>query len=144
MSSIKFGEIFWKCGSAKRLSSEGHYAVVLGVDPGRNEVLYQTLGSNINKIFHFPNEVRSPHIDVDTVSFLNYRKYQGILNRDTCLVMSYGADRELLPVFLSPRYRKCGVLSDHNRRALMISLRPSMDGQLRVSDARVIHRCYEG
>lgn len=133
MPDIKFGEIYFKRGHLKNKlskSSDGHYVVVLGVDTLANSVLYQSLESGLNKVFAFPNAVRPPFIDVDTVSFLNYRKYSNLLYKDTCIMMYYGVDTESIPVFLSPRYRECGMLSDHNKKALMVSLIPSRSYKL--------------
>jgi hypothetical protein len=116
--------------------------VVLGIDLNTNEVLYQTFESGLNKVIHFPNEIKPPHVDIDAVSFLNYRKYTGLLSRDTCIMMFYGVDREPLSVFLSPRYKKCGMLSDHSMKALMVSLIPSRSYQLSVYESLVIAHSY--
>lgn len=145
MSSIKFGEIYFKRGRLKSKlskSSDGHYVVVLGVDPKSNSVLYQSLGSGLDKVFAFPNTKKPPFIDVDTVSFLNHRKYSDLLDRDTCIMMYYGVDVEPMSVFLSPRYKIRGVLSDHNKRALMISLIPSRSYKLSVAESALIVDAY--
>ena len=145
MSSIKFGEIYLKKGVWKgklSRSSDGHYVVALGIDRNTNEVLYQTLESGLNKVFHFPNEIRQPHIDVDSVSFLDYRKYSGLLSKDTCVMMYYGVDKEPISVFLSPRYKKCGILSDHNKKALLVSLIPSRSYKLSVAESALIVDAY--
>lgn len=144
MFPLKFGEIYFRRGHYSKISksSVGHYVVVLGIDTKANTVLYQTLESGLNKIFDFPNTHKLPYIDVDTVSFLNYRRYSSLLDRDTCIMMYYGVNAESMPVFLSQRYRKCGMLSDHNKKALMVSLIPSRSYKLSVSESLMITDAY--
>jgi hypothetical protein len=144
MLPLKFGEIYFRRGRYNKVSksSDGHYVVVLGVDVKANCVLYQSLGSGLDKVFEFPNAPKPPFIDVDTVSFLNYRKYPSLLNRDTCIMMYYGVDMESIPVFLSKRYKKCGMLSDHNKKALMVSLIPSRSYKLSISESLMIVDAY--
>jgi hypothetical protein len=146
MLPIKCGEIYFKKGSVRgklSRSSDGHYVVVLGVDVKFNVVLYQTLESGLDKVFTFPRASKPPFIDVDAVSFLNYRKYQNLLHKDTCIMMHYGVDMESLPVFLSPRYRKCGVLSEHNKKALMVSLIPARMYKLSNAESLLISHAYQ-
>lgn len=146
MSSIKFGEIYFKKGSTRgksSRSSDGHYVVVLGIDEKANTVLYQTLESGLDKVFSFPHALKPAFIDVDAVSFLNYRKYQNLLHKDTCIMMYYGVDIESLPVFLSPRYKKCGVLSEHNKKALMVSLIPARRYRLSNAESLLISHAYQ-
>ena len=58
-------------------------------------------------------------------------------------MMHYGVDTESLPVFLSPKYVKKGILSDHNKKALMISIIPARGYRLSVQESLLINYAYQ-
>jgi hypothetical protein len=54
-------------------------------------------------------------------------------------MMHYGVVRENKNVFLSQKYKKCGELSEHNRRALRISIIPARSYRLSPAESLMIN-----
>ena len=112
---LKFGNIYL---IPKNLhpdkSIAGHFVVILCVLEDKNEIVYQTLGSRLWRVFpklnllfgansciscggnyftpedfeyHKKHGYLSP-IDIDNVHFLNYKKYSSFLNKETFVSFS--------------------------------------------------------
>ncbi len=141
---LDFGKIYFKRGIAKNKSPEAHFMVVLGVDQ-YSQVIYQTLGSGIEKILQYPGKPK-PYIDVDTVTFLNYSKY-ACLSIDTCMTMYYGTSKENKFLFenniKNGSYKPHGKLSKHNQQSLIVTLKSSTQHGLSVNDKKHIEAHFK-
>jgi hypothetical protein len=137
----QFGEIYWKQGPrGVRNTAENHPIVILGKDSG--DVIYSTLSSRVMKFFKRNDTDNEVKFDIEAASFFNFRKYPYVLDKDTCLVMSHGVERENVNVFqtklVNRGYRKLGKMNLFNKRAMLISLPAAVTFRLSTAEMAVI------
>lgn len=148
---MKFGDIYLlKKYSDKDLN--GHYVTVLCVNLNQKQIYFQTLSSRIYKVFpnfgSFTNQhcincsshpnlsgwkkVKFNHsfLDVDTVSFLNFRKYKEILNRETFICLkkiNKDNQYDFESKIEKGVYQYKGNLLTNNQKSILISMNSSTE-----------------
>lgn len=150
---MRFGEIylFKKYAPERKLS--GHYFVVLNADQTNNAIYYQVLSSRMYKVFRNfgswknvgcmncsdassdfqmwkTRKINDNFLDVDTVTFLNYKKYPNLLRKETYLCLQKIKKDNLFDFqqkVSNGAYPFKGRLNVNNNKGVIISMKASMN-----------------
>jgi hypothetical protein len=149
--ALKFGDIHLLRKYAPKPALKGHYVVVLHADTTTNIVYFQSLSSRIYNVF--PNfgswknitclncsdgspdfqkwqlkKVGGNFLDVDTITFLNYRKYPKLISRETYVCLQK-VEKDNLFDFNSKIqggiYPCKGNLLQQNKKSLLVAMTSS-------------------
>lgn len=149
---MEFGDIFWVPEKFAPFRGVGkHWIVVLFFNKKDNVVYFQTLQSGLHKIFpsfglfadgqcvsrnslkeytlyQMYKRVPSTFLDVDTVTFLNPKKYSSFLTKETYIFIENVEKDNLFDFFSkvsSRKYQYFGKLTEYNKRNLLNAMASS-------------------